>query len=87
MLRSLSGRSHIVATGVTLIVHTQTEATAASAAASSNSAAAASSSAAAPSAASASDPELIQFSVETEVTFADLSDDAIRAYVSSNEPM
>ena len=70
---------------MTLLVHKLVEeATIAAVAAAASSAAAPAS---APVAASTSEPELIQFSVETEVTFADLSDDAIREYVRSNEPM
>jgi predicted house-cleaning NTP pyrophosphatase (Maf/HAM1 superfamily) len=80
MLRSLSGRTHHVVTGCTLLFHA--DGPMASAGGLDSSAAATVSSSAA-----ASAPLVCSFSVETDVTFAALSDDTIRMYVESNEPM
>jgi predicted house-cleaning NTP pyrophosphatase (Maf/HAM1 superfamily) len=89
MLRSLSGRTHQVVTAVTMLFHAGAEATVAAAAAAAGSAGsnAASTATSAASAASAAPPLEVSFSVQTDVTFAELSDAVLRMYVDSNEPM
>lgn len=73
MLRSLSCRSHEVVTGVSLLFRP--------------SAAADSDAGSADSAAAPPEPIVERFSVSTRVTFTELSDEQIQAYIDSNEPM
>jgi len=82
MLRSLSGRTHQVVTAVTMLFHADEAATTA-VATSADGAGPASTASAATTAA----PLEVSFSVQTDVTFAELDDAVIRMYVDSNEPM